>query len=78
MRFEVAEPLLGALYCHCKSCQRRTGTAFSVSGPTAPGSFGFTAGEELVSAWDPADGDRDPGVRPAAHQFGTNVPDYPA
>ena len=56
VRFEVTEPLLGAIYCHCKRCQRRTGTAFSVTGATAPGSFRFVAGEELVSAWDPGDG----------------------
>jgi hypothetical protein len=56
VRFEVSEPLVGALYCHCKRCQRRTGTAFSVSGLTTPGSFAITAGEELVRSWDPGDG----------------------
>ena len=56
VRFEVSEPLLGALYCHCKRCQRRTGTAFSVSALTAPGSMRITEGEELVSSWDPGDG----------------------
>jgi hypothetical protein len=56
VRFDIAEPLVGALYCHCKRCQRRTGTAFSVSGATAPGSFRFVAGEDLVSVWDPGDG----------------------
>ena len=26
--FAVSRPLVGALYCHCKRCQRRTGSAF--------------------------------------------------
>ena len=54
--FEVSEPLLGALYCHCKRCQRRTGTGFSVNALTTPGSFRVTSGEELVSVWDPGEG----------------------
>jgi hypothetical protein len=54
--FRVSEPLVGAAYCHCKRCQRRTGTAFSVSGLTQPGSFSITEGEELVRSWDPGDG----------------------
>jgi hypothetical protein len=101
VRFEVSKPLVGALYCHCTRCQRRTGTAFSVSALTAPDSFHLTAGESLVRSWDPGDGgwiksfcsrcgsqlftvnaenpqlvsvrmgalDKDPGIRPGAHQF---------
>jgi hypothetical protein len=56
VRLEVSEPLLGALYCHCKRCQRRTGTGVSVSALTAPGSFRVAAGEDLVRSWDPGDG----------------------
>src|SRR5258706_15166183 len=56
VRFEVSEPLQGALYCHCRRCQRRTGTAFSVSALTVPGSFRITAGDELVRTWSPPDG----------------------
>jgi len=56
VRFEVSEPLHGALYCHCTRCQRRTGSAFSVSALTAPGSFRITRGEELVRSWQPPDG----------------------
>src|SRR6266571_3425198 len=55
VRFEIAEPLLGALYCHCKRCQRRTGTAFSATALAVPGSFRVTAGAELVRSWEPAD-----------------------
>src|SRR5215208_398335 len=55
VRFEVSAPLLGAAYCHCKRCQRRTGTAFSVSGLTQPGSFALTAGADAVATWRPDD-----------------------
>lgn len=56
VRFEVSEPLLGALYCHCKRCQRRTGTGVSVTALTAPGSYRTVSGEESVRSWDPGDG----------------------
>jgi hypothetical protein len=56
VRFAVSRPLLGALYCHCKRCQRRTGTAFSVTALCEPGSFSITAGRDSASEWDPGDG----------------------
>jgi hypothetical protein len=56
VRLEVSEPLLGALYCHCTRCQRRTGSAFSVSALTAPGSLRITQGQELIRSWAPRDG----------------------
>ncbi|HEX8065924.1 MAG TPA: GFA family protein [Thermoleophilaceae bacterium] len=56
VRFEVSEPLLEAEYCHCKRCQRRTGTAASASALTAPGTFRVTEGEELLGAFKPDDG----------------------
>ncbi len=55
-RFSVAAPLVGAAICHCKRCQRRTGTAISVTALTQPGSFSWTAGEEEVRRYDPGDG----------------------
>jgi hypothetical protein len=56
VRFEVAEPLVSAGYCHCTRCQRRTGTAASAQARVAPGSFRIVAGEELVRHFEPADG----------------------
>jgi hypothetical protein len=56
VRFELSEPLLGALYCHCKRCQRRTGTGVSTTALTAPGSYRTVAGAEQVRSWDPGDG----------------------
>ena len=56
VRFEVSEPLLEAEYCHCKRCQRRSGTTASASALTAPGTFRVTEGEELLGAFKPDDG----------------------
>jgi hypothetical protein len=56
VRFEVSAPLFGAVSCHCKRCQRRSGTGISTNALVAPGSFRTVAGEQLVGFWDPADG----------------------
>ena len=56
VRFEIDAPLVSAGYCHCTRCQRRTGTAASVSGRIAPGSLRVVSGAELVRALDPGDG----------------------
>jgi hypothetical protein len=56
VRYEVSEPLLGAGYCHCTRCQRRTGTAASASGRVAPGSLRILQGQELLYAYTPDDG----------------------
>jgi hypothetical protein len=56
VRFAVTRPLLGALYCHCNRCQRRTGTAFSVTALAELGSFALTTGEDAVRRWNPGDG----------------------
>lgn len=56
VQFAISAPLLGAGYCHCKRCQRRTGTAFSVSGLTQEGSFAVTEGADAVRTYEPGDG----------------------
>jgi hypothetical protein len=56
VRFEIAEPLVVAVYCHCTRCQRRTGTAAAVSARLVPGSLRVTQGEELIRSWVPDDG----------------------
>jgi hypothetical protein len=56
VRYEVTEPLVGAGWCHCTRCQRRTGVHASASGAVAPGSFRITQGEELVTEFTPPGG----------------------
>jgi len=77
VRFEIAEPLLGALYCHCKRCQRRTGSAFSVTTAPAPGSFKIVQGAELVGSWRPPDGWEKFFCTECGSQLYTTDPDQP-
>ena len=53
--FEISAPLVGAVYCHCKRCQRRTGNAFSVSGLTQPGAFALRRGGDAIRTYEPGD-----------------------
>jgi hypothetical protein len=55
VRFEVSEPPLGAGYCHCTRCQRRTGTASSAQARLAPRSLRITRGEDAILAFVPPD-----------------------
>ena len=56
VRFEVTAPLAVASYCHCKRCQRRTGTAASANAHPAPGTFRIVAGEDHLRVWQPEQG----------------------
>jgi hypothetical protein len=56
VRFEVTAPLLRASYCHCRRCQRRTGTAASANAHPAEGSFRIVSGSERLRMWKPEGG----------------------
>ena len=56
VRWELSASPLGAAYCHCKRCQRRTGTGVSLSALIVPGSLTVTSGEESIDAWRPEEG----------------------
>jgi hypothetical protein len=56
VRFEVTAPLVAAGYCHCKRCQRRTGTAASVNAYPSPGTFRIVAGADRLRVWTPDHG----------------------
>lgn len=45
-----------AHYCHCKRCQRRTGTAASLNARAGRGSVVIVSGEDRLRAWKPDDG----------------------
>jgi hypothetical protein len=55
VRYEVAEPLASATYCHCTRCQRRSGTAASAQARVVQGSLSVVQGRELVREWVPPD-----------------------
>jgi hypothetical protein len=56
VRFEITEPLVASMYCHCTRCQRRTGTAASANARTAPGAFRLLQGEQQLGRWEPEGG----------------------
>ena len=56
VRFEVTSPLVSASYCHCRRCQRRTGTAASANARAEPGSFRIVTGEDRLRSWKPDGG----------------------
>jgi len=59
VRFEVTEPPAMATYCHCRRCQKRTGTAASAQARLAPGSLRIVAGEDLLAGYVPPGGGRE-------------------
>ena len=56
VRFEIDQPLVGAAYCHCTRCQRRSGTAAQGSARIVPGSMRIVSGEERLEGWWAGDG----------------------
>jgi hypothetical protein len=77
VRFEVATPLVGALYCHCTRCQRRSGTAFSMTAATVPGSFRLVEGADLIASWRPPDGWEKFFCRDCGSHLYTSDPEHP-
>ena len=56
VRFEVVEPFLSAGYCHCRRCQRRTGTASSANARAVEGSVRILEGADELRGWTPEGG----------------------
>lgn len=56
VRFEVRAPFESAGYCHCKRCQRRSGTAWSLNGAVPADAFAIVEGADAVRTWAPPDG----------------------
>ena len=56
VRFEISEPPISASYCHCKHCQRRTGSAASAHARIDPGSLRILKGGELLRSYIPPGG----------------------
>ncbi len=56
VRFAISAPLLGASYCHCTRCQRRTGTGSSLNTTADAKAFAITQGRERIRSWAPEGG----------------------
>ena len=56
VRFRVTGKLGPAGYCHCKQCQRASGSAFASNAPTRTRYFALTSGAELVTEYESSPG----------------------
>jgi hypothetical protein len=56
VRFEVSGPFIGASYCHCTRCQRRTGAGASANARVSAKDFRVRSGEDRIRSWAPPDG----------------------
>jgi hypothetical protein len=56
VRFRVTGKLGPAGFCHCKQCQRASGSAFAANAPARTKYFEITAGAELVSEYESSTG----------------------
>ena len=52
VRFRVTGKLGPAGFCHCKQCQRASGSAFAANAPVRTRYFEITSGAELVSEYE--------------------------
>lgn len=56
VNFQVSAPFQTAGYCHCKRCQRRSGTTSTLNAKVAAESFEILDGADLIQTWRPPDG----------------------
>ena len=56
IRFRVTGKLGPAGYCHCKQCQRASGSAFAANAPTRTKYFELLSGTDLVSEYESSPG----------------------
>ena len=56
VQLELTEPPLGASYCHCTRCQRRTGAAASANIAFPPEALRIARGEDRIRVWEPPTG----------------------
>ena len=56
MRFAVTAPFKTAGYCHCKRCQRRSGTLWTLNAMVDADAFKIVSGADALETWQPPDG----------------------
>ena len=56
VRFRVTGKLGPAGYCHCKQCQRASGSAFAANAPVRTSYFDLTDGADLVREYESSPG----------------------
>jgi hypothetical protein len=56
VRWELSEPPIGSGICHCKRCQRRTGSATSYSALALKANLRVVSGEDSLGSYAPEEG----------------------
>jgi hypothetical protein len=56
VRFVLTGKLGPAGYCHCKMCQRASGSAFAANAPARTRYFKLSSGEDLVTEYESSPG----------------------
>jgi hypothetical protein len=56
VRFQLSGKLGPVTYCHCRQCQRVSGSAFAANAPVRTAYFGLTSGSDLVSEYESSPG----------------------
>ena len=56
VRFEVAEPFSGVVYCHCATCKKLSGGTGTMNGRTRSEAIRVLAGRELLQSFQPSEG----------------------
>jgi hypothetical protein len=54
--YEVNGPIGPIALCHCQTCRKTHGSAFSAAAPVAASTFRFTRGEELLNQYESSPG----------------------
>lgn len=70
VRFEVELPGIVMNNCHCSRCRKASGAAFGTYFHASLAAFRWVAGEELVTLFQPDNGD----ARPFCSRCGTRTP----
>ena len=52
VRFEIKPPLAGFRYCHCRRCQKASGSAHAANAFVPQSQFSWLAGEALIRHFD--------------------------
>jgi len=56
IRYEIRGGITNIVCCHCSECRKAQGSAFATNGVVEEDSFKITAGENLLSSYEPSPG----------------------
>jgi hypothetical protein len=56
IRYEISGAITNIVCCHCSECRKAQGSAFATNGVVAANEFTLTAGEQLLTRYEPSPG----------------------